>query len=188
MHEADARTRLAQMVAQTSEPALSNAELQSLLDMHRTPDMYLADADRYVSWAAGAAYAVGDYVVPTERNGHVYRVTVSDGLAGSVEPVWGTTSGAAVTADGVEYTEDGVAPWLGEWSLMAAAAEGWRWKAGKVAGRFTFSSDVNSFQRRQMHEMCLQMADQYSKGGGTIGVVSGDYAYDPVIGNLNGAV
>lgn len=186
MQEADARAQLAAKVQQSSEPTLSNAELQALLNAYRRVDVYGVYADRYASWVASTAYSVGDYVVPTTRNGHFYRVTVA-GTGTSTEPTWPTTSGAAVTQDGITYVEAGAAPWLGTWALNEAAAEGWRWKAGKAAGRYSFGSDVNNFQRRQIHEMCLQMAEQYSKGGSTV-CVAGSEAYDPVIGNLNGAV
>lgn len=187
MLEAAARAQLAIKVQQTSEPALSNAELQTLLDAFRVPDIYGVGADQYASWVASTAYSVGAIVVPTSRNGHFYTVTGA-GAGSATEPVWPTSSGVTVTLGGVTYQESGVANWLGAWALNEAAAEGWRWKAGKVAGRFSFSSEVNSFQRRQIHEMCLQMAEQYSKGGATVAVVSRDYVYDPVIGNLNGAV
>lgn len=187
MLEAEARAQLADKVQQTSEPTLTNAELQRLLDSYRVVDVYGVWADTYASWVASTAYSVGALVVPTTRNGHYYRVTGA-GAGGPTEPTWPTTSGGIVALDGVTYTEAGSAPWLGAWALNEAAAEGWRWKAGKAAGRYSFSSDVNNFQRRQIHEMCLQMAEQYSKGGATAGVLSGDYVYDPVIGNLNPAV
>jgi len=187
MNEATARAQLQSMTAWDAEPTLTAAEVQRLLDMHRMVDVYGVLADAYASWAASSPYIVGQLVVPTVRNGHFYNVTVSDGASGPTEPVWPLTSGGAVVLDGVTYTEAGSAPWSGRWALNMAAAEGWRWKAGKCAGRFSFSSEVNSFQRRQIHEMCLQMAAQYDKGGlSTIQVDAGSI-FDPVIGNVNGA-
>ncbi len=52
--------------------------------------------------------------------------------------------------------------WEPTYALDAAAAEGWRWKAAKVAERFAFSSDAGSFQRDQIHTHCLAMARHYS--------------------------
>lgn len=49
------------------------------------------------------------------------------------------------------------------WNLNAAAAEGWRWKAAKVAGEFGFSTDGNRFDRDQAHGMCMRMAQWYQQ-------------------------
>lgn len=54
-------------------------------------------------WSANMAVAVGNYIRPITRNGYVYVVTASDGLAGAVEPVFTTTLGTSVTLDGVTY-------------------------------------------------------------------------------------
>jgi hypothetical protein len=62
---------------------------------------------------------------------------------------------------GLAPSDDG---WVGTWDVTAAAAEGWRRKAGKVAGSFDFGTDGQSFSRSQMHAMCLEMAAQYKRG------------------------
>jgi len=161
MLEAEARARLESMLQWSSVPALSSGEVDRLMVMARRVDRYDVEADLYMTWTAALVLVVGDLVVPRVRNGHYYRVTVSDGAAGATEPTWPTSSGAAVTADGVTYTEAGSAPWEGTWDLNAAAAEGWRWKAGKVAGNFTFSTDNQSFDRVQVKDACLEMARMY---------------------------
>lgn len=61
-------------------------------------------------------------------------------------------------SDGLLPSESG---WTGTYDLNAAAAEGWRWKAAKVAGDFTFSSDGQSFNRHEMNQACLDMATMY---------------------------
>ncbi len=63
-------------------------------------------------------------------------------------------------SDGLEPTD---ADWTGTYDLNAAAAEGWRWKAGAVAGAFDFGTDQQSFERSQMVEMCLGMSDRYRR-------------------------
>lgn len=151
------------MVRDGDEPTLTTAEVSDLLLGARRPDGYGIDADPYTTWAASLVVAVGDLIVPTTRNGHYYRVTVTDGTAGTTEPTWPTTSGGTVTADGVTYTEVGAASWTPTWDLNAAAAEGWLWKAGKVAGSFSFSSDGQTFNRSEMHAMCLSQHDYYRK-------------------------
>lgn len=62
--------------------------------------------------------------------------------------------------------------------LYAAAAQGWRSKAAKVAGDFGFSTDGNRFDRDQAYAHCMQMADWYHQRagsggqGGSLGVVT----------------
>jgi len=62
---------------------------------------------------------------------------------------------------------EGVAPggtdWIGTYDLSRAAAEGWRWKAGKAASRYQFASEgVGSFNRNQVVEACERMAKMYA--------------------------
>lgn len=60
----------------------------------------------------------------------------------------------------------GVAPnapgWAGVYDLNAAAAEGWRWKAGKVAGDESVNADGASFAA-DTYKGCLAMAAQYDR-------------------------
>ena len=60
----------------------------------------------------------------------------------------------------------GVAPggtdWVGTYDLNRAAAEGWRWKAGKAASRFGFTADGAQFNRQQTVEACERMAKTYA--------------------------
>ena len=51
--------------------------------------------------------------------------------------------------------------WLPTYALHAAAAEGWRWKAGKVAGAVTVSMDGSLIDRSDMHKACLASAAYY---------------------------
>ncbi len=61
----------------------------------------------------------------------------------------------------------GVAPgatgWVGTWDLNRAACEGWKWKAAKVAGNFTFSADGATFNRSEILANCERMIAQYSR-------------------------
>jgi len=51
--------------------------------------------------------------------------------------------------------------WEPTWLLEFAAAEGWRWKAGKVSFHFDFSTDQQSFERSQVYDHCMQQAALY---------------------------
>lgn len=53
--------------------------------------------------------------------------------------------------------------WLPTYDLDAAAAEGWRQKAGKAAGDYDFEADDSSLKRSQVVAQCNKMAEQYNK-------------------------
>jgi len=55
-------------------------------------------------WAASTAYALNAYVLPTTRNGRIYRATVA-GTSAASEPTWPTTDGGTVVDGGVTWTE-----------------------------------------------------------------------------------
>jgi hypothetical protein len=157
MHLAEARIRLQSMTAFDSDPALSVAEIELLLADARRPDPvpYPYVASRWgefgpgdhPAWQPLAVYAVGDVILPTNPNGHVYSVTVA-----------GTST---VTSATVTFAEAGRG-WVGAWDLNYAAAEGWRWKAAKAAARYDLSANGNSLSRSQLVAHCEQMADMYT--------------------------
>lgn len=94
-----ARTRLANMVAASSRPVLSDEDLDALLAAARTVD-----------------------------------------------------------SQGYLVTDAGYTP---TWDLNRAAAEGWRWKAGRVAGDFDFSADDASYSKGAVMQKCLDMEALY---------------------------
>jgi hypothetical protein len=62
----------------------------------------------------------------------------------------------------------GLAPaetdWVPTYDLNRAAAEGWRWKAGKLAGSaYDFTADGATFNRSQMVAHCERMVTQYQR-------------------------
>lgn len=70
---------------------------------------------------------------------------------------------------------EGVAPtdaaWEPTFDLDAAAAEGWRWKAGQAAPRFGVSLDGDTLHRQQIYAHCLRQAEMYARRVvGSIGV------------------
>lgn len=147
--EADARTRLEQMVAATSAPALVASEIDSLMEIAR---------GGLLRWRTGAEYGVGAIVVPSSGTlDHQYIVTAG-GLAGSTEPTWPLVEGETVTQGVVTYQEYGAPE---RWDLYGAAAEGWLMKAGKAAGRFDFSADGQAYDRSQVHAQAMKMRAEY---------------------------
>lgn len=59
----------------------------------------------YSSAARSASVTVGDTIIPTTPNGHLYRCSATTGNTGSGEPTWPTTAGGTVTDGGVTWTE-----------------------------------------------------------------------------------
>lgn len=126
MDEAAARARLVRMVAATSEPTLTDGEVDDLLAIAARPD-----------------------------------------------------------ADGLER---GTAEWVPTWELNSAAAEGWRWKAGKAVGDPGYSADGASWKGMDV-KACLDQAAHYdtlaiaaANGGAgfvTVAPRSSHNLYDP---------
>lgn len=64
--------------------------------------------------------------------------------------------------------------WVGSWDLNAAAAEGWRVKAGLVAGDFNFSADGASYSKADVLAQCLEMEAKYaSRSHGILSTLAG---------------
>jgi hypothetical protein len=154
------------MVAATTPPTLITAEIDDLMVLARRPGPSGVDPDSELGWTTGLVLAVDDYVVPSNRTGLRYRVTATDGTPTATEPTW-PLSGASVTHEGVSYTGYDTGVWTPTYDLYAAAAEGWRWKAGKIADAFDFSTDQQSFDRSQKVAHCMKMAEYYDKRAGT---------------------
>lgn len=163
MTYADAKVRLTSMVQAAVEPTLSSDELDELLTLAQRPDVF--GNFPYTPWRASANYAVGDYVVPKPRNGHLYRASIA-GTSASSEPTWPTSAGGTVVdggTGGVTWEESGSAPWLPTYDLNAGAAEGWRWKAGKQVPVFDINVERQVAFRDQIYQHCLEQAERYAK-------------------------
>lgn len=158
MTEAQARARLQRMVSSTEDPTLSTVEVDDLLALARRADQ---DGNlAYPPWTAAARYVVEDVV---SESGRLYKVTVAGTSHATTEPTWPTTSSATVVDQGVTWQEAGLDPWAPTWDLNAAAAEGWRWKAGKAAAQFSFAAHEQRFDRAQKHQHCLLMAREFGR-------------------------
>lgn len=63
----------------------------------------------------------------------------------------------------------------GTYNLQKAAAEGWRWKAGRVSGGFSFSADGVAVDKTMLVKHMLAMAEafdaQAKRGGGGVRTV-----------------
>lgn len=174
MDAATALTTLKRFVQWDSKPLLTEPELIDLLRLYRVTDS--SGYGFYDPWAATTIYTVSSSRTPVASNGHAYIVTVA-GTSGGAEPTWPTTTGATVVDGSVTWQEAGLYLWTPTWSLRAAASEGWRWKAAKVAGNFDVAAGGGtSFRRSQTYQHCMEMARRYGGGMGSIqlrrGVIS----------------
>ena len=90
---------------------------------------------------------------------------------------------ALIDIEGREPTDP---DWEGTWNLRNAAAEGWRWKAARVANQFDFTTDggMSNIKRGQLHAHCLKMVEMYASGNAGTLEYGGVRTWDPVIGNL----
>jgi len=93
-----------------------------------------------------------------------------------------------------EGREPGDADWVPTWALGPAAAEGWTWKAARVAGHYDFNADGSSLSKSQVMAHCLRMAEVFGgAGSGAAASASGagtfelghPVLYPDVVGNLN---
>lgn len=63
-------------------------------------------------------------------------------------------------SSGLDYSQAG---WTPTWDMDAAAAEGWRRKAGIAAARFNFAEDSQRFDRAQIYDHCISQQEQYAR-------------------------
>lgn len=169
------------MVAASEFPVLTDAEVETLLGMCRLPDIDDFNPDSLASWVPLMTYTAGSLVVPAVRNGYYY--SASNGTSAATPPAW-PVSGTVVDGT-VTWTFAGSAPWVPTYNLNIGAAEGWRWKAGKLANRYDFTQELRGMTRSQMHAMMMQQVEMYERR-----IISGvptrgnTRIYNPVIGNL----
>lgn len=158
------KDRLKEMVAWDDEPTLTEDQLDDLLARARradscgNPALPAARRDTF--------YQLEQAVIPAGANGHLY-VCEYAGITASGEPAWPTGSSSTVTDGEVVWRERGLDAWTPTFDLNAAAAAAWRLKAGKAAGRITFSTDGQRFERAQVHAHCMQMAASYARRTGS---------------------
>jgi prepilin-type N-terminal cleavage/methylation domain-containing protein len=104
-------TFLSDSLIRSSDP-LKSLRASSNLDMVMAN--ITADYNRYPKWRSGTKYIVGNYVVPTIRNGHYYKCTTAGISSSVIEPDWplsGTKSDG--TATWTETVENGALLTLG---------------------------------------------------------------------------
>jgi len=153
------------MVAASSTPVLTAPEVTDLLRLAERLDSAGILATSETEWAANTAVALGAVRVPSLRNGYRYEATVAGTTHATNEPVWPIVLGGTIVDSGVTWAAIAGA-WLPTYDLNSAAAEGWRWKAAKLADRYAFGRDGARFDRQQAFEHALKMVDYYQARAG----------------------
>lgn len=96
----------------------------------------------------------------------VALVLLAEKVASASRPVLSDEAVGALLDQYAAEDSEGRRPtdtdWVGTWDLNAAAAEGWRMKAGKVAGDFNFSADGSSYSKADVLAHCLEMETKYA--------------------------
>jgi hypothetical protein len=97
---------------------------------------------------------------------------LSQHVAATSDPVLDDTALGELVDDAAVADSGGLLPtdtgWAGAWDLYAAAAAGWRRKAGVVSDRFKFAADGATYERQQMFEHFLTMAGWYAARAGSL--------------------
>lgn len=168
---ADAVNTLRDLCAANEEPTLGDDELQRILARARRPDAAgssPANVTTTADWSANTVVTVGTVVQqPGTRR---WWVAENSGTTAASAPAWPTftTQDASdvYVVDGTVVWEDNGPEWHPTYDLNTAAAEAWAMKAGRVANRFSFTTDGQNFQRQQVAARCLEMAAYYRKRRG----------------------
>lgn len=84
--------------------------------------------------------------------------TLTDGQVAELLSLAVTTD-----ADDIAPTEDDWVPTYSVRGVWSAIAEGWMMKAGIAAGRFSFTTDGQTFHRQQVVAHCHRMAEIYKR-------------------------
>lgn len=94
------------------------------------------------------------------------------------EPTLDTTALNALVSYAQRVDVFGLPPsdtsWTPTYDLNAAAAEGWRWKAGSAAGQYDWTSTLQAFKPSQVATMCLAQAKAYAAKVGAAASMPGD--------------
>lgn len=131
---------LVRLVRPGSAPELTAPELEDALDGNR----------RAYRWATSLNLTINQTVMPTVRNGHVYRV-IQGGTTGASEPTWPTGSDDTVVDGTATLIEAGV-DFANVYNIRGAAEECWALKERKAI-TFTLAGDT-SFS--QVSEQCRE--------------------------------
>src|SRR5690348_11303613 len=136
---AEAREQVKTNCSATTDPTLSDPEVEALL----------VATVRGSAWVTDTAYTVGQVVIPTTRNGHAYRV-LQAGTSGATEPGWSLLPGGVVS-DGSTLLYAEIGPDWGElYDLRRATYQAFRLKLSKASTYLTVGGDGQTVNLQQI--------------------------------------
>jgi hypothetical protein len=158
LSRADAIARVSLWCDATSYPEVSTTDIGTVVDQF----------DRFGTWTASTAYAVGDRVVPTTPNGRVYEARRA-GTSGTTEIDWPTAPYAQYqgwnTSDG---TSDPTLLWVDagpanveRYDVRSAARQVWLIKASRVVGEIDSKDGSADLKLSQLRTHCLEQAEKF---------------------------
>lgn len=155
---AEAIARVSLWCDATSYPEVSTTDIGTVVDQF----------DRFASWAASTAYAVGDRIVPTTPNGRVYEARRA-GTSGTTEPDWPTAPWTQY--QGWCYSDGPSDPqllWVDagpanveRYDVRSAARQVWLIKASRVVGEIDAKDGSADVKLSQLRAHCLEQAEKF---------------------------
>lgn len=158
LSRADAIARVSLWCDATSYPEVSTTDIGTVVDQF----------DRFATWAASTAYAVGDRIIPTTPNGRVYEARRA-GTSDSTEPDWPTWPGSQyqgwATSDGPSdpqllWVDAGPAN-VERYDVRSAARQVWLIKASRVVGEIDSKDGAADLKLSQLRTHCLEQAEKF---------------------------
>ena len=110
-------------------------------------------------------------MTPAEARERLARMT-----AASEPPVLDAAALDDLLTDAARVDSAGRAPtaagWEPTYDLARSAADGWRIKAGLVAGQFSFTADGGTVSKGELLAHCERMIRMYARGGASVSIAS----------------
>lgn len=158
LSRADAIARVSLWCDATSYPEVSTTDIGTVVDQF----------DRFTTWAASTAYAVGDRITPTTPNGRVYEARRA-GTSDTAEPDWPTWPGSQYqgwcVSDGTSDPEllwvDAGPANVERYDVRSAARQVWLIKASRVVGEIDSKDGSADVKLSQLRTHCLEQAEKY---------------------------
>jgi len=155
---AEAIARVSLWCDATAYPEVSTTDIGTVVDQF----------DRFASWTASTAYAVGDRIVPTTPNGRVYEARRA-GTSDTTEPDWPTAPWTQyqgwIYAEG---TSDPELMWVDagpanveRYDVRSAARQVWLIKASRVVGEIDAKDGSADVKLSQLRTHCLEQAEKF---------------------------
>lgn len=158
LSRADAIARVSLWCDATSYPEVSTTDIGTVVDQF----------DRFTTWTASTAYAVGDRIIPTTANGRVYEARRA-GTSDTTEPEWPTWPGSQYqgwcVSDGTSDPEllwvDAGPANVERYDVRSAARQVWLIKASRVAGEIDSKDGAADLKLSQLRTHCLEQAEKF---------------------------